>query len=150
MLNELHYSPASRATLHSLLPLFKKHGFTNLAIETFSYKDSTKIPTRGYPVTESGYYQREPIFGELFRQALALEYNLISYESEIECNNWEHPDQNYCNRFRDSLQAVNLAQWVKAHPQEKLLVYAGHDHIYEKNLRAAGSIWPSIFRSSAE
>jgi hypothetical protein len=134
MMNEAHYNPANRATLISLLPIFMEYGFGNLAIEgLYNYQDIEAIHQRGYPVDSSGFYIREPLFAEMIRQAVKRGFNLVAYESEISCDDWENEDGNYCNRFRDSIQAVNISRWVKQHPNEKLLVYAGHDHILEKS-----------------
>ena len=134
MMNEAHYNPATRTTLINGLEEFKKQGFKALAVEgLYNYEDAERLNQQGYPVVESGYYTREPLFGELIRQACKKGFTLINYESQVECDNYEHPDNNHCNSFRDSIQAVNLAKWVKQNPGEKLLVWAGHDHILEKN-----------------
>ena len=131
MLNEAHHIPAHRTFAIALLDELYKQGFRHLALETLSAKDSVQINKRRYPNQESGFYQREPLFGELMRQALKKGFTLIAYESEQECKPIEGKDPYYCNRFRDSIQAQNLARWVKKNPGKKLFVYAGYSHINE-------------------
>ena len=132
MLNEAHHIPAHRAFAISMLDELYRQGFRHIALETLSYKDTAQINKRGYPVQESGYYQKEPLYGELMRQALRKGFKLVAYESEVECPSAEGKDPFYCSRFRDSIQAQNLARWVKRNPGKKLFVYAGYDHIHEQ------------------
>lgn len=132
MLNEAHHVPAHRAFAIGLLDELYKKGYRHLALETLNYKDTAALKTRKYPVYESGFYQREPLYGELIRQALRKGFTLLAYESEVECSFITGKDDDYCNRFRDSIQAVNLATWVQKNPRKKLVVYAGYDHIHEQ------------------
>lgn len=132
MLNEAHHNPAHRAFALNLLNDLYKQGFRHLALETLESLDTAQLSKRSYPVQETGFYQREPLFGELIRQAIKKGFSLIAYEARQECTPPSGNDSFYCNRFRDSLQAVNLARWVKKNPGEKLFVYAGYDHIHEQ------------------
>lgn len=133
MINEAHHLPSHRAFMLNLLDDLYQQGFRHLAMETLSAKDTSELHQRGYPLYESGFYQREPLFGELMRQALKKGFKLVAYEAELECPPAQGKDRFFCNRFRDSIQAVNLARWVQKHPQEKLFVFAGYSHIYESS-----------------
>lgn len=133
MLNEAHHIPAHRAFAINLLDELYRQGFRHIAIETLSAKDTAQLNKRRYPVQESGTYQKEPLFGELMRQALKKGFNLIAYESEVACEPMEGKGDYYCSNFRDSVQAQNLARWVKKNPDKKLFVYAGFSHIYESS-----------------
>ncbi|EMR04511.1 hypothetical protein [Cesiribacter andamanensis] len=131
MMNEAHHLPSHRAFVLNLLDDLQKQGFHHLAMETLSADQLSPMLERGYPLYESGFYQREPLFGELMRQALKKGFKLVAYESETPCPPSQGKDRSFCNRFRDSIQAVNLARWVQNNPDEKLFVYAGYSHIYE-------------------
>ncbi|MGB3065800.1 hypothetical protein [Sphingobacterium thalpophilum] len=118
MINEAHNIPYHRAFIFQLLKDFRKLGFTHLAVEGLS--DGSINATRTVTDT-TGFYIREPLFAEMIREALKQQFTLVYYEAE----------NTNSNRMRDSLQAVNLTNVLKAHPQAKVLVYAGYDHIQE-------------------
>lgn len=127
MINEAHHLPFHRAFVLPMLRKFYDAGYRYLAIETLG--DST-INQKTYPDYETGYYTHEPLFGELIREALRLHFRLIKYESDARCDG-KGKDNQYCNRFRDSMMAVNLNKILKADPKAKMLIYAGYDHINE-------------------
>ncbi|MDV6217204.1 hypothetical protein R1T15_22005 [Mucilaginibacter sp. L3T2-6] len=127
MINEAHHLPFHRAFVLPMLKRFYDAGYRYLAIETLG--DST-INQKTYPDYQTGYYTHEPLFGELIREALRLHFKLIKYESEAQCDG-KGKDSQYCNRFRDSMMAVNLSKIIKTAPNAKILVYAGYDHIHE-------------------
>jgi hypothetical protein len=133
MINEAHHLPSHRAFMISMLNDLQRLGFRHIAMETLSAKDTSALHQRGYPLYESGFYQREPLFGEFMRQALKRGFKLVAYESEQECPSATGKDPFFCNRFRDSIQAVNLARWVQRHPEEKLFVFAGYSHVYKSS-----------------
>ncbi len=131
MINEAHHVPSHRAFAINLLDELHRQGFRHIAFETLYAKDTALLKQRGYPVHESGFYQKEPLFGELMRQALKKGFTLLAYESEVKCTPSPAKDPRYCNRFRDSIQAQNLARWIQKNPEQKLFVYAGYSHVYE-------------------
>lgn len=118
MINEAHNIPYHRAFVSQLLNGFRELGFKYLAIEDLSDQN---INTTRIVTDTIGYYSRDPLFAEMFREALRQNFVLIKYEA----------DRNTSNRMRDSLQAVNLARLLETDPQAKLLVYAGYDHVQE-------------------
>jgi hypothetical protein len=110
-----------------MLKSFYDAGYRYLAIETL---DDSLINKKTYPDYNTGYYTVEPLFGELIREALKLHFKLVKYDTGFQCDG-KGKDSQYCNRYRDSVMAVNLNQIFKADPKAKMLVYAGYDHIHE-------------------
>jgi len=119
MFNEAHNRGQHRAFLRSMLPELYKAGYTYLAMEALSLADSA-LNRRKYPVKSSGYYIREPAFGQLVRDALALGFILIPYE-----------DTSKIQKDREKSQAQNIFNFQVAHPGAKMIIWAGHDHIYK-------------------
>lgn len=132
MLNETSFMPAHRAFTISLLDELYKQGFRHLALETIAASDTALLNQRKYPIHESGYYQKEPLYGELVRQALKKGFKLLAYQSESTCPANEKDAAN-CNNFRDSVQAQNLTRWVAQNPNKKLFVYTGPSQIFEQS-----------------
>lgn len=118
MLNEAHTIARTRLLTYELLAPLRKAGYTHLAMETLT--DFDPIQQRGYPTQQSGFYSREPVFGEIIRQALALGYVLVPYEYQSEDTG---------RQARETGQADKLAALLRNHPDARLLVHAGHGHI---------------------
>ncbi|PTR00787.1 hypothetical protein C8P68_10114 [Mucilaginibacter yixingensis] len=129
MINEAHHLPYHRALLMEMLRSFYQSGYHTLAIETL---DDSLINQKPYPDYHTGYYSREPLFGELIREAKSLGFKLAGYEPKEECDH-KSTAPNYCNSFRDSLMARNLESLLGNQSGQKLLVFAGYDHVHEGN-----------------
>ncbi|QNL51647.1 hypothetical protein H8S90_08775 [Olivibacter sp. SDN3] len=129
MMNEAHHIPYHRAFVTEMLRGFYNAGYRYLAVETL---EDSMINSSGEFSYKTGYYSREPLFGELMRHGLHLGFQLVPYESKQPCDN-KGADRNYCNSFRDSVMAVNLGKIIAKDPQAKILVYAGYDHIHKGN-----------------
>lgn len=127
LLNEAHNSGQHRAFVRSLLPGLYEKGFRFLALEALDHNDST-INGRGYPIQTSGFYVREPAFAQLIREAIALGYQVVPYEDTTSVFD---PEQSAIERsnMRDQAQAQHLYNLISRHPDEKVLVLAGHAHI---------------------
>ncbi len=134
-LNESHADGQTRALLFTLLAPLRREGFTHLALEALAAPDpepsgatacaapklwDTELPKRGYPVDKTGYYTREPVFGEIVREALRLGFTLVSYEGGGNLGP------------REQHQANMLGCLFKADPKTRLLVIAGFSHISEQ------------------
>lgn len=132
MINEAHHLPYHRALMLSMLKRFYDGGYRYLAIEAL---EDSLINRKKYPDYDAGYYIHEPLFGELLRQAKKIGFIMISYDPEEDCDQ-KSEDPNYCNRFRDSLMAVNLVRVLNKDPKAKMLVYAGYDHIHEGSVNS--------------
>ncbi len=124
MLNENHWYPKHRLFAIQLLKNLKKSGYTHLALEALFPNQDIKINERGYPTFSSGYYIREPNFGKLIRKAKELGFVIIGYENQNREIN------------RELGQAQNLQKILEEHPNQKIFVYAGLDHILEKETKS--------------
>ncbi|GGW86071.1 hypothetical protein GCM10008086_12970 [Salegentibacter mishustinae] len=124
MLNENHWYPKHRLFAILLLKKLKKSGYTHLALEALFPNQDQKINERGYPTFSSGYYIREPNFGKLIRKAKELGFVIIGYENENQEIN------------RELGQAQNLQKILEEHPNYKIFVYAGLDHILEEETKS--------------
>lgn len=124
MFNEHHMNPENRIFFASMLEGFRNQGFDAIAFEALAYEDSIFI--ENVPTLKSGFYTREPEFGNLLRKAKELGFEIFAYENNLET---ELKGINQAN-FRDSIQAENLKEIYNK--KKKLLVYAGHGHIEEK------------------
>ncbi|MYA16192.1 MAG: hypothetical protein F4Z28_05185 [Gammaproteobacteria bacterium] len=83
MVNERHHVSTERLlTLRLLAPLYEQ-GFRFLAAEAL-WEEEGALARRGYPVRESGRYTNDVVFAELLRSALALGYELVPYEADVE------------------------------------------------------------------
>jgi hypothetical protein len=143
MVNEAHTEPVTRALIYQMLPLLRRQGYTILAKEALYDRDIARsIDARGYPLDDKAafYYLREPIEGEVLREAKRLGFQLASYE-------------NFGTNERDAReagQAANLAAILKAHPGSKVFAVAGHAHVYRQDGRMAqrlADIYPRPFLS---
>src|SRR5690242_7139025 len=117
MINEAHHDAHTRLLTLELLPRLRALGFTHLAVEALT-EDGDALRERGYPTVRSGTeYLREPVYGELVREALRLGYVLVPYDLA-------NGDD------REAQQARKLYREVLAgNPKARLLVHAGYAHI---------------------
>jgi hypothetical protein len=122
LINEAHYNSQHRAFTKELLkPLWDK-GYRYLALEALAYEDK-ELHQRGYPVSATGYYINDSHFGNLVREALALGYQLITYETQTNIHD---------NMLRDGDQAHNIySQTLQKDKDGKVLIHAGYSHIAE-------------------
>ncbi|MEY2261042.1 MULTISPECIES: hypothetical protein [Rhodanobacter] len=119
MVNEAHHDPHTRLLTLALLPRLRALGFTHFAAEALDEKD-TGLTRRGYPLTVSGSeYMREPLYGEIVREAIRLGFVIVPYESFDKAQ-----------QVRETGQANNLYRRVfVADPAARLFVHAGYAHI---------------------
>lgn len=138
MINEAHHDAHTRLLTLELLPRLRAIGYTHLAIEALVEGDAA-LRERGYPADGSGTeYLREPVYGEIVREALRLGYVLVPYDPTT-----EDPDD------RESRQARTLYDKVLAgHPDARLLVHAGYAHI-DKGPGRLGKVVPMAARLQA-
>jgi hypothetical protein len=82
-----------------------------------------QLSADGYVRQSSGYYLDDPIFADFMRQALALGYKLVSYETGR---------KEFSQEQREQDQTENLIRRaLKANPDAKILVYVGEHHLAE-------------------
>lgn len=118
-LNEAHNIALTRTLTVRLLKPLREEGFNVFAVETLYPADISALNKRGYPIADSGFYTREPIYAEMVRTALKLGYRVVAYEA----------DADHTGDAREAQQAENLWKILKADPNAKIVVNAGYAHI---------------------
>lgn len=121
MLNEIHWSPKNRILATKLLNNLKENGFKYFAVEAIEKDKDSILNSRKYPSKDTGYYTREPYFAHLIRIAKSLNFEIIQYD-----------DLN-TDEDRELVQSKNLKKIIDKDSTAKIFVYAGIDHILEKN-----------------
>jgi len=118
-LNEAHNIPLTRTLTVQLLSKLRQEGFEYFAVETV-YQSDTKLQSRGYPISSSGFYTEEPISAEMVRTALKLGFKVVGYEALSEAT----------GDAREAEQARNINNEIfKKHPHARVVVEAGYAHI---------------------
>ena len=119
MINEAHHDAHTRALTLALLPRLRAEGFTHFAAEALHDADPD-LAKRGYAIPASGsQYLREPLYGEVVRQALKLGFVVVPYESDAGTA-----------ADREAGQARQLYRKVfQADPKARLFIHAGYAHI---------------------
>lgn len=128
IINEAHHNSFHRVFTRSLLQKLFDQGYQNLGLEALGngeYLDA-ELNTRKYPIQETGFYTKDPQFGNLIRDALEIGYNLFPYENIGEGN----------GKPREIGQARNIQKVMESKPGEKFLIHCGFDHALEGNHRA--------------
>lgn len=124
IINESHHIPYHRLFVKSLLRDLYQNGYRYLALEALNYSKED-INKRKYPVTRDGFYINEPMFADLIRAAIAAGFKVVPYEDTLDC-------KDNCWAQRELNQAKNLCKIYEKDPSAKVLVYAGYEHILEK------------------
>lgn len=124
IINEAHHQPYHRIFTIKLLKTLYEKGFRYFGAETLSSWD-TLLNKRKYPIQNTGYYTREPLYADLIRTALDLGYTVFSYET-----NSIRPDSAGIN-FREIEQAKNIKKVMTTNPDGKFLIHCGYDHLVE-------------------
>lgn len=125
IINEAHHIPKHRAFTRTLLKDLYDNGYRYLGLEALF--DST-INQRKFPIIESGYYTKEPEFGNLISEALKMGYTLFSYEASEGKNGKE----------REIEQAENIQKFLESVPNAKVLIHCGYAHAFENEYPSWG------------
>lgn len=125
IINEAHHIPKHRTFTKSLLKELYDNGYRYLGLEALF---DSKINETKYPVIETGYYTREPEFGNLISEALKIGFILFSYEASDGKNGKE----------REIEQAENIQKFIERNPLGKVLIHCGYAHAYENDYPAWG------------
>ncbi len=120
LINEAHYSSQNRAFTASLLRPLYDIGYRYLALEALS--PDGNLNARKYPVLKSGYYIKDPNFGNLIRTALNIGYKVINYEGNDGSKDTAR-DRNAANNI--------LEKTIERDAKAKVLIHAGYGHIAE-------------------
>ncbi|MBK6942358.1 MAG: hypothetical protein IPH13_19445 [Planctomycetes bacterium] len=141
MFDEEHLSSRERAFMHLVLEGLREAGFTHLACETLA--EDRALNERGHPVMTSGYYSKDPLYGDLLRRADALGFSFAMYEASPE-EARPRPDDaspNDATNRREVAQAKKLATMLDD-PSARVVVFAGRHHISEAKAAAPGDWTP--------
>lgn len=122
IINEAHQNPRHRVFTRSLLEGLYKNGYRYLGLEAVS---DTLMNKRKYAVETSGFYTKEPEFGNLIYEAMRIGFTVFGYEA-VEGKN---------GKEREIEQARNIQRFMNAHTDGKYLIHCGFDHVYEKEVR---------------
>ena len=128
ILNEAHHIPIHRVFTATLLKELYKSGFRYLGAETLSHQDSL-LNQRKHPTLASGYYTKEPQYGNLIREALQLGYRLFPYEAAT-------PEEFASGKTREIAQARHIETIIKRDPKAKILIHCGYSHVFETPLES--------------
>ena len=121
IINEAHFNARNRVFIASLLSDLRKLGYKYYAAEGFW--NNEQFPKK-YPAIESGYYTKEPQFGNLIREAVKQKFILFPYEDTTGAN----------GKMREINQAKHLADLLNNDPSGKVLIHCGYGHIYEDSV----------------
>lgn len=132
IINELHHNASHRVFTESLLHSLFTKGYKNLCLEALNkgYQEDTLLNKRKYPVQSTGYYVKNPQFGDLIRTALQIGYKLIPYETTKNIGGGE----------REKDQAKNITKVIESHPDEKFIIHCGSGHALEGNVKFFGGL----------
>lgn len=130
MVNEAHHDGHTRLLTLALLPRLRALGYNYFAAEALGEHDPG-LAARGYPERKSGTeYLRDPLYGDILREAIRLGYTLVPYDNAL------------TGQARETAQAETLYREVFAKdPHAKLFVHAGYAHI-DKVPGRLGSLQP--------
>ncbi len=136
-INEAHHYPAHRSFVIKLLKRLKLKGYKYFAVETINRLD-TLLNKRKYPLLrETGYYTKEPVFGELIRQAILNDFVIVPFDYEGE----------YKLENREKGQAKNIVNRIlKSDSSAKILLLTGYTHIREKSTGAQEKMMAQYFK----
>lgn len=123
IINEAHHNSFHRAFTKSLLQKLFDQGYKNFGLEALGNGPmlDTLLNMRKYPIIGTGYYTKDPQFGNLLRDALAIGYNLFAYEDT----------GGGSGKPREIGQAKNIQKVMDARPNEKFLIHCGFAHVLE-------------------
>ena len=148
IVNESHYLTAHREFSRRLARRLRIAGYTVFAAETFRNRNDGPDPVEthadfDYPHTEEGWYGREPVFGQLLRQAKTSGYRLTAYEQVYDPDAERGDDLAANIASREQAQAEHLAAILETMPRhEKLFVHVGYSHADEHDGENAGrDVW---------
>lgn len=123
IINEAHTNSSHRTFTRSLLKELYQNGYRYLGLEALQ---DTLINNRKFPVLNSGFYTKEPEFGNLLYEALKIGYTIFGYEASKGKNGKE----------REIEQAKNIKLFIDSHPNGKVLIHCGHDHVFENDYKS--------------
>jgi hypothetical protein len=134
IINEAHHQPMHRVFTESLLHDLRQIGFNYFGAETLTASD-TNLNRRGYPVLGSGYYTRQPQYGELVRTALKEGYRVFAYEADF-----SKPHYDNSRTWREQEQAKNIKAILDKDSNARILIHCGYGHLAEIDFDGKGML----------
>lgn len=141
VINEAHDAPQGRAFISALAMTLRAEGFTIYAAETFS-PDIDE--TRAWPDINDGWYSREPVFGQLLRQARTDGWRFAAYDDMTPPSEAATMDERMAHR--EARQAENLHALLIANPNARIFVHVGYDHLRESPQEGGGAMMAQILK----
>lgn len=126
LIMEAHTVSEHRAWIDQTLPSFRAAGFTHYLAEAIA-EPGAALASRGYPVSATGVYTRDPRFGNLVRTAVRLGFEVDGYD---------HAGGDFDRR--EEGQATVLAGRFASRPDSRMVVHAGHGHVFKHEVRNVG------------
>ena len=121
IINEAHHIPQHRIITTELLKDLYDKGFRYFAAETICNETGIKdslFRNGNYPELWTGFYTKEPLYGDLIRQALKTGYKIIPYEKSSDSK----IDREYA-------MANNLSKVFEEDKNAMILIHCGYAHI---------------------
>ena len=124
IINEAHHNSFHRLFTKSLLEDLFANGYKFIGFEALSYKDDLDSlqNIRKYPIQKTGYYVKDPQFGNLIREAIEIGFNIFPYETTNEESD---------GKTREIDQAKNIQKIINENPNQKFIIHCGFDHVLE-------------------
>ncbi len=116
IINEAHHNASHRNFASSLLQGLYERGYRYLGIETLA---NDSLNSEKFATLSSGYYSKEPEFGNFIYNALKIGFTLFPYEAEGN------------NKEREIGEAQNIFNFMQKNKDGKYLIYCGYQHAYE-------------------
>jgi hypothetical protein len=126
LIMEAHTVTEHRAWIDQTLGAFRAAGFNHYFAEAISEPAST-LKSRRYPTSRTGFYTLDPRFGNLLRTACRLDFEVGGYdflESDF--------------GRREEHQAATLAARFASRLDTRMVVHAGHGHVFKHEVRNVG------------
>src|SRR6185437_15639567 len=119
---EAHHQPQHRVFVESLLGYLYKEVYRFLGCETMPYHKDSELNAQKYPVQGTGYYSKQPQFGNMIRAAIDDGYYVFGYEASFKSGE-------YTPEKREIEQAQHVKAFLDANPDAKFIIYCGYGHL---------------------
>lgn len=138
IINEAHHNSRHRKFTKSLLQGLYDRGYRILLLEdlTNGQNRDDQLNNRGYPIYSTGFYVKDPQYGDMVRTALKLGFKVIPYERE----------GNSQGELREQKQAENIKNIFKKYPEEKFLIHCGFGHVFEGDFYSPGQVMAGLVK----
>ncbi len=137
IINENHNDWRHRYHTTSLLDTLYKLGYHSIGIEAIFNNDS--IEFKKYPSLNTGFYTLEPAMANLIRKVKTDKWNLFSYDYDKD--KYDTISKKYPTiSGREWSEAIHIMDFIKNHPNEKVLIHCGFSHLFENNSQN-GKMW---------